>query len=323
MKILITGISGFIGKNVARTLVRHNHDITAIIRPHTDLNRIKEFINEVEFIDIDLTDISTLKEFLKQTSFDAILHIGALRGGRKFSHEKYFQANVNASEQLMLNALQNNSKFIFCSSVGVYGAIPSQCPATIETPFQDDNYYHYTKIQAEKTLDKYVLQGLQAAIIRPSITYGEGDYGFPYTLTKLIDKKMLLLPNKEIKIHLANVNLVAASFLQLLNKSFVSGTIYNAADINATNLWELTDFISKELYGKTYPQNRIIGKNPFRWAEKIAKILKNELWLARFQLISRSWYYDVEPLYQNLNLEHYKTIPQIRKVVNWYKEQKS
>jgi nucleoside-diphosphate-sugar epimerase len=77
MKILITGISGFIGKNVARTLVRHNHDITAIIRPHTDLNRIKEFINEVEFIDIDLTDISTLKEFLKQTSFDAILHIGA------------------------------------------------------------------------------------------------------------------------------------------------------------------------------------------------------------------------------------------------------
>jgi nucleoside-diphosphate-sugar epimerase len=322
MKILLTGISGFIGKNIARALIRQNHDITAIIRPNTDQKRIGEFINEVEFINIDLTDIKTLQKFLEQTGFEAIIHIGALRGGRNFSQQKYFLANVDATEQLILNALKNNSKFLFCSSVGVYGAIPSACPASSDTKFQDDNYYHYTKIQSEKLLNKYILQGLQAAIVRPSITYGEGDRGFPYTLTKLIDKKLLVLPNKEIKIHLANVQLVTNTFLQLLNKSFNSGIVYNAADYLPTNLWELTDFISKELHGKSYPENRIIGEKPFRWGEKISKFLKNELWQSRFQLISRSWYYDVEPLYKNLNLEHFKTIPQFRSVINWYKEQK-
>ncbi|MDY6914689.1 MAG: NAD(P)-dependent oxidoreductase [Candidatus Cloacimonadota bacterium] len=321
MKVLLTGISGFIGKKVARNLIRQNHNITAIIRPQTDLKRINDFINEVKFIDIDLTDIETLKEFLEQTSFDAILHIGALRGGRKFSRKDFFEANVNASEQLMLNALQHNSKFIFCSSVGVYGTIPKQCPAKINTEFDDDNYYHYTKIQAEKLLDKYILRGLQAAIIRPSITYGTNDYGFPYTLTKLVDKKMMFLPNKNIKIHLANVNLVTETFVLLLNNSFKTGTTYNVADYLETNLWDLVDFISKELKSKPYPENRIIGEKWFRWGEKTSKFFKSDLWKARFQLISKSWYYDVNPLYKDLNLHHYKTIPNIKSVIDWYKEQ--
>ena len=226
-KILITGISGFIGRNVLRQLVQSHDSITAIIRPGTKHQRIEEFIDKVEFAEIDLTDIPTLKEYLDDNSFEIIIHIGAVRGGRKLSNSDYFDANVNATEQLVINARDNDSKFIFCSSVGVFGAIPLELPANNFTKRQEDNYYHFTKIRAEAIIQKYVLYGLKAAIIRPSITYGTDDYGFPFTLTKLIDKKLLFLPDQDVKIHLANINVITQAFLRLIEINYQPGVCTN------------------------------------------------------------------------------------------------
>ena len=116
-KILITGVSGFIGRNVLKQLIQNYDSITAIIRPGTKHQRIEEFIDKVEFAEIDLADIPTLKAYLDENSFETIIHIGAVRGGRKLSNSNYFDANVNATEQLVINARDNDSKFIFCSSV--------------------------------------------------------------------------------------------------------------------------------------------------------------------------------------------------------------
>jgi nucleoside-diphosphate-sugar epimerase len=41
-------------------------------------------------------------------------------------------------------------KFIFCSSVGVFGTIPEKVPANLGNPLNGDNEYHYSKIIAEK-----------------------------------------------------------------------------------------------------------------------------------------------------------------------------
>jgi len=183
-KILITGISGFIGRNVLKHLMQSYDSITAMIRPGTKPHRIEEFIDHVEFAEIDLTDIPALKEYLDENSFEIIIHIGAVRGGRKLNNSDYFNANVNATEQLVINARDNDSKFIYCSSVGVFGAIPLELPANNTTKTQEDNYYHFTKIRAEALIQKYVLYGLKAAIIRPSITYGTNDYGFPFKFKK-------------------------------------------------------------------------------------------------------------------------------------------
>jgi len=186
--LLLTGITGFIGKSVAKKLIGH-YEITALIRPKTNKKRYAEFIDKVNFVEIDLGDIKKLKQFLEKKAFTYIVHIGALRGGRKFSKEEYQRANVFATEQLVLNAVKNQSKLLFCSSVGVFGAIPLELPANNYTPKQEDNYYHYTKIRSEAIIQKYVLAGnLNAYILRPAITYGGEDFGFPFTLIKLIDK---------------------------------------------------------------------------------------------------------------------------------------
>jgi nucleoside-diphosphate-sugar epimerase len=322
-KILITGVSGFIGRNVLKQLIQNYDSITAIIRPGTKHQRIEEFVDRVKFAEIDLTDIPTLKEYLDENSFEIIIHIGAVRGGRKLSNSDYFDANINATEQLVINARDNDSKFIFCSSVGVFGAIPLELPAKNSTKRQEDNYYHFTKIRAEAIIQKYVLYGLKAAIIRPSITYGTNDYGFPFTLTKLIDKKLLFLPDKDVIIHLANINVITQSFIRLVEIDYQPGICYNVADSHPVELHKLADFINNELKEKPYSSKRDIDIKYFKKGENISKFFKNELWIARFQLISRHWYYDVENSYIDLNLKETDTIPNFKIVTDWYKNLRS
>ena len=322
-KILITGISGFIGRNVLRQLLQSYDSITAIIRPGTKHQRIEEFIDKVDFAEIDLTDISTLKEYLDENSYEIIIHIGAVRGGRKLSNSDYFDANINATEQLVINARDNDSKFIYCSSVGVFGAIPLELPANNSTKTQEDNFYHFTKIRAEAIIQKYVLYGLKAAIIRPSITYGTDDYGFPFTLTKLIDKRLLFLPDQDVIIHLANINVITQAFLRLIEINYQPGVCYNVADSHPVELHKLAEFINNELKEKPYSSKRDIDIKYFTNGERIAKFFKSELWIARFQLISKHWYYDVENSYIDLSLKETDTIPSFKIVTDWYKDLRS
>lgn len=316
--ILITGISGFIGRHVAAALMK-KHSLTALVRPGTNPNRIEQFKDHVTFEAIDLTDIPALRAYLKDAEFDSIIHIGAIRGGRDFPKSAYLNANVNATEQLALFAKETETQLLFCSSVGVFGAIPRELPATSKTPRQNDNYYHFTKIQAERIIQRQILYGLDAAIVRPAITYGPGDYGFPYTLTKLVDKKLLVYPREDVTIHLTHVDLMVQAFIKLLDGGYRSGSEYIVADRHPVQLSQLADFINHELRGKAYPASRAINKKWFSLGESCARFINNELWISRFELISKSWYYDIEKAYNELGLKPTETIPTFRAVTSWYK----
>ncbi len=321
-KLLITGITGFIGKSVATKLIGQ-YEITALIRPKTAKKRYAEFEDKIKFVEVDLGDIKNLKLFLDKNAFDYILHIGALRGGRKFSKEEYQKANIFATEQLVLNAVKNHSKFIFCSSVGVFGAIPLELPANNRTPKLEDNYYHYTKIRCEAIIQKYVLAGnLNAFILRPAITYGGEDYGFPFTLIKLIDKKMLVYPNKPIRLHMTHIDLISEAFVKAIKSNHKSGKEWIVADETPVIFEDLIQFISDKIHHKPYPANRKIDPVFFEIGEKISRFFKNELWISRFELISKSWYYDVNQTYEDLSLKKTKTIPGFKQSIEWYKKLK-
>ncbi len=322
-KLLITGITGLVGSHVLRKILELYTDIeiTAIVRPGTHISRTQEFTPYIRVIDIGLGDTNALREFLFTNDFDTILHIGALRGGRQFSHDEYLRSNLYSTEQMVEYCLAKNARLIFCSSVGVFGAIPAELPAGNQTERNPDNYYHFTKIEAEKIINKAILQGLQAAIIRPSITYGKGDNGFPYQLVKMVHKHRFLLTNKRIWIHLCHIDALVRAFIWLLENPWKSGTTMNVADREPVQLQALVDFISRQLHGKNYPQYLHIDRHLFALGERIARLLKNELWIARFELISKSWFYDVHLFYSLMGDSDFKphfTIPEFKLVIEDY-----
>lgn len=324
-RLLITGITGFIGRNVLRELMNTcpDYSITALVRPQTHPNRYSEFGKDLRIIEIDLADTASLKEFLFTNEFDTILHIGALRGGRKFPKETYLRSNVYSTGQMVEYCLAKEARLIYCSSVGVFGAIPQELPAGPETEKNPDNYYHYTKIESERIVNRAILNGLKASIIRPSIAYGEGDFGFPYQLVKLVDKYMFPLINRPIWIHLCHIDALVKAFVYLATNEWKSGLTLTIADREPVRLQALVDFISRQLHNKNYPGALTFDRIFFAWGEKLARMLKNELWISRFELISKSWFYDVTAYYDIMEREGIKphfTIPEFEITIKDYQK---
>ncbi len=323
VKLLITGITGLVGSNVLRKVLEKHPGIsvTALVRPKTPLSRYHEFSDRVRIVQLDIGDTIGLRDFLFTNDFNTIMHIGALRGGRKFPRKDYLACNIYSTEQIVEYCLAKNARLIFCSSVGVFGAIPSELPANNLTVKNPDNLYHYTKIEAEKIINRSILHGLQAAIVRPSITYGKGDKGFPYTLVKMVDKRYFPLINKRVWIHLCHIDALVKAFVWLLDNPWKNGITLNVADREPIQLQALVDFISRQLHGRNYPRLLMLDRVFFTWGERIARMLKNELWVSRFELISKSWIYDVHQFYELMEAQqttpHY-TIPEFKLTIEDY-----
>jgi len=322
-KVLFTGITGLIGRAVlSEFLARHpDCEVCALVRPQTETARLASVPGSVRLMRIDLADTPTLKDFLFTNDFDTIMHIGALRGGRKFSQSEYLRSNTYSTEQMVEYCLAKNSRLIFCSSVGVFGAIPRELPANDETERNPDNYYHFTKIESERIINKAILTGLQAAIVRPSITYGKGDKGFPYQLVKMVHHYRFPLSNKRVWIHLCHIEAVVRAFIWLAEHDWKSGLTLNVADREPVQLQALVDFISRQLHNRNYPNYLQFDRTLFAWGEKIARLFGNELWISRFELISKSWFYDVRAYYQLMEAQGEKphfTIPEFKLTIEDY-----
>ncbi len=321
-KILITGITGFIGGAVLNKLTQFKKDyqIHALVRPQTNPLRYSQYSDYIEVVELDLSDTSGLTNYLVDRQYDTILHIGALRGGRKYPKSEYYLSNVVSTEVFIEYCLKRQCKLLFCSSVGVYGAIPDELPANIQSPKIADNYYHYTKIEAEKRINKAILDGLQAAILRPAITYGVGDYGFPFQLVKMIRQKRFPMVSKRTWIHLCHIDTISNAFIWLLDNEFDTGLTLNVADSEPVQLNNLVNFISRQLRNENYPKWLSLDIKVFESFERLFKLLKNELWISRVQLISKSWFYDVKPIYQVMNLKPHYTIPDIEVIIKAFKK---
>lgn len=315
-KIMLTGAAGFIGRHVFQKLQDRGYDVIALVRPGTADRLQISRPGCVRVIEADLADPETVRDSLARVHFDAVLHIGAIRGGRDFPKEIYRRVNVESTRIIADRTLELNARMIFCSSVGVFGAIPKTLPAGNHTPCQRDTWYHATKIICEEDLKLRFQKGLQGTIIRPSITYGAGDYGFPCTLIDLVRKNLCCIPTGDVQIHLTDVDLLSEVFVQSVARDDIVGNCFIAADSQPVALRALVEFIGRGL-GRSGCA-RTCPTICFRVAELTARAVHSERWAPRFQLISRSWYYDTGALYRTYDLPEYTTIPNFEKVLHWY-----
>jgi nucleoside-diphosphate-sugar epimerase len=87
----------------------------------------------------------------------------------------YRASNVELVEKLLRAAQGKVKRFVYVSSVGVYG-FPDHLPITEETPFAPVTLYSATKVEAEKLVRTLSPQlGVEWVIARPTIIYGKGD----------------------------------------------------------------------------------------------------------------------------------------------------
>jgi UDP-glucuronate 4-epimerase len=128
MKILITGIIGFIGFHTALKLLIEGNEIIGIdnINDYYDINlkkenlRILNFYDNFTFIKEDIIDSNCIDNFKP----DKVIHLAAMAGVRySFKNPKlYCRVNIEGTVNLLEQSKNNNVKmFVYASSSSVYG----------------------------------------------------------------------------------------------------------------------------------------------------------------------------------------------------------
>jgi nucleoside-diphosphate-sugar epimerase len=294
--ILITGSTGFIGSHVAdKFLADENYQLVAMVREKQNYKNVSDLRSQGAILmEGSFCDKAFTENVFKEFPIDYVIHLAALRGAGTGKSQDFHEVNVQGTEILLEASFQHKvKKFVFCSSVGVFGTIPEATPADLNTRLNGDNEYHNSKILAERSIQRYVGLGLNAYIVRPTITYGQGDNGFPTTLVNLIRRRLFFLTFKDVMIHLLDVESFAEIIKVLVESEGILQRVYIAADREPISLRELADQIHFHYFQKPYPSFMKFPDVVFKILIDIFKTTKSEKWLTRILLISKNWHYDI------------------------------
>jgi nucleoside-diphosphate-sugar epimerase len=172
MKIFLTGVSGFVGKNLMDFLIDQGHDVIGHVRtdqgPNDYLGRKLSFIN--------LLNNNELQNELSDV--DAVIHCAALVSSWS-SPEVFYQNNVLVTKILLDSAkLAGVQRFIFLSCASVVMEqrqallnISESLPLTN----RDELPYAKSKALAEALVTEAATESFKTIALRPAFIWGLGD----------------------------------------------------------------------------------------------------------------------------------------------------
>ena len=116
MKILVTGVSGFIGSRLSQQLIQKGHSVTGIV------NEKKLDNTEIKIINADLTDPTFS---IPDEKYDIVFHLAAVTPMEK-NKKKVKKVNFDGTVNLF-NQIKEKTKFlVYISGLGVFGEVSNR-----------------------------------------------------------------------------------------------------------------------------------------------------------------------------------------------------
>ena len=205
-KVIVTGVTGFIGQALCLALLEKNIIVYGIGRKQKKLDRLE--INEnFHGLNLDFNEYSDMDKLIKERDFDCFFHLAnyGVNGEEKEDYKIQLKNTMIACEAVELAHAFGCRRFIFVGSVDEFEAcsLPDsnyQCPT-------HSRIYGTTKYSAE-CIGKVMAQkmGMEYVTALLALTYGEGNKNniLPNVIIKnsLNNKSINLINSKETEITL-------------------------------------------------------------------------------------------------------------------------
>jgi len=241
-RCLVTGATGVVGMPLVSELIRRGHSVRLLSR-HTVSKG--QFPVDVEIVIGDLHDEKTLAT--ATNSIDWIFHLAAklhVNSPDDKLKDEYFQTNVAATRNLLKFAT-SAEKFIFFSTISVYGKSEGNYIFDETSAVSPAGFYAETKFLAEKdVLASRNSKGEQIGVVlRLGAVYGSRVKGNYLRLLHAIKKGRFVFVdggmNRRTLIHQSDVARAAILAATKAN----GGTLYNVTDGRIYTVREIVEAI--------------------------------------------------------------------------------
>lgn len=269
-KCLITGVSGFVGKALAKRLVELGYKVIGISR--RDVPELKEL--GVEILSVDITSSKINPTIFKDVK--TVFHVAAkVDMWGKWS--EFYETNFLSTQRLLLLAKEAGVKnFIYTSSPSVIADGTGLKGVNESYPYPKKFHAHYphTKALAEKLVLSKHTDNFRTIALRPHLIFGPNDTGLTPTIIDKAKKGDLMIVG-------GGKNLVDFTFIDdcveahiqaakaLDNKVEVGGQPYFISQGDPYPLWKWVDRVL-ELHGVS----KLNKKISFKVAYSVASILE-------------------------------------------------
>ena len=174
-RVLLTGITGFIGSHLAERLIADGHEVHGIAfepPPHPNL---AEIASKVRIHRADLADPDALRDAVAAAKPDALVHLAGQAIPSLAQKDASATVAVNVMGTANIIAALGpiaGARLVFASSADVYG-VPDHAPIREDAPLRPTNVYAESKVAAEALVRAFGDRGGHPAVIlRPANTNG-------------------------------------------------------------------------------------------------------------------------------------------------------
>ena len=278
MRILVTGVAGFIGFHTAGALLQNGHEIRGIdslnayYDPRLKQARLEQLSTQPKFVfaAADIADAAALSRAAVGHSYDVILHLAAQAGVRHALADPnaYTQSNLVGQANVLELArhMKGLAHLVYASSSSVYGndTVP---------PFSEDaradrpvSYYGATKRAGELMAHSYSeLFGLKATGLRFFTVYGP--WGRPDMAYWLFSDAILrgnplqLFANGRFRRDFTWIGDVVAAVVKLVERPFAPAMgaphrLYNLGNNHPADVLTLVRLIEQTAGKKAITEDR-------------------------------------------------------------------
>lgn len=245
MKILVTGVSGFIGSHLAAALVSSGHDVVGVYRnnPPRQVTRYERGfmgaavkMGSMTSRQANLSDKKMVADLVGDV--DGVVQVAGYTSdwGTK---EQYYKGNTLPVEHFIDAFSEGDGVpprfFIYTSSIAAHG-FGSHLQTTEDGPYHEISHqYQISKLAGEKILLERAARHSRPAmsVLRPGSVYGPGDTTVMYHILDAVGAGKMGMVNKGR--HISSpiyIDDLIAGYMALINKLMdspdqVHGRIYN------------------------------------------------------------------------------------------------
>lgn len=271
MRVLITGITGFIGSHLAEKLLEEGHEIFGIVRHVTarELAPIEHIKDKIQIFQCNISDYNSVKETLRKAEPEVVLHLAALSPVRlSFEHPfDYQQVNyigtINFAESLMELYGSQKVRLVVASTAEVYG-IQEEKPFTEDLKLEPSSPYAVSKVAMDNYMRMlFKVYNFNGVVLRNSNTFGR-KYDNSFFTEYLISK---MLKGEEIYIGAPNsvrdymyVDDHVNAYILAMKSPEAKGQVFNFAGNKgytnrewALKIAEIIGFPKEKIYLGQYP----------------------------------------------------------------------
>jgi len=320
-KILVTGATGFTGKNLCHRLIQNGEKVVAFVRQSS---RFKELENAgVECRIVDIKEKEAVQNNFQDIA--KVYHIAAAYRTEHSDRREFMAVNMEGTKNILEAATGANvTRFIHCSTVGVQGEIEDP-PAAEDYRFEPGDHYQRSKLEGELLARKYFESGLPGCVVRPVGIYGPGDTRF-LKLFKPINKGyFIMIGSGKTLYHMTFIDDLVQGFILAGTKHEAIGEVFTIGGEKYTTIQELVNVIA-DVLKKPHPRFRV-PFYPVHGAaivcEKVCQLMKiaPPLYPRRVEFFQKDRAFSIE---KAKNLLGYRPKVGLRegisKTMEWYKD---